>query len=133
MVCVLTDPLTRRVPEPVSRKDARTPRYVRGLNPLKAEDANLLAAISDPKWMVQGLRNRDLVASLYSEPAQDDTERRRRSSRITRVLRIMRAHGLLEKILGTHRYQMAPEARPKIQNLLALRNANAHQLTSNAA
>ena len=129
----LTEPLTRRVPEPVSRTDAATPRYVRGLNPLKAEDANLLAAISDPKWMVQGLRNRAVLTALYSEPAQDDKERRRRSSRIIRLLRIMRAHGLLEKIPGTHRYQMAPEPRTKIQNLLALGNANADQLTSNAA
>jgi hypothetical protein len=133
----LAEPLTRRVPEPASRKDGgkdgAAPRYVRGLNPLKAEDAQLLAAVSDPKWMVQGLRNRDLAAALYSEPAQDDKERRRRSSRITRLLRIMRGHGLLDKIPGTHRYQMAPEARVKIQNLLALRNANANQLTSNAA
>jgi hypothetical protein len=109
----LTEPLTRRVPEPVSRKDVATPRYVRGLNPLQAEDANLLAAISDPKWMVQGLRNRDLVTALYSEPAQDDKERRRPSSRITCLLRIMRAHGLLDKIPGTHRYQMAPRPARK--------------------
>jgi hypothetical protein len=129
----LTEPLTRRVSEPATRKDIAAPRYVRGLNPLKAEDTNLLAAISDPKWMVQGLRNRDLVAALYSEPAQDDKEKRRRSSRITRLLRILRAHGLLEKIPGTHRYQIAPEARTKIQTLLAIHNANADQLTSNAA
>jgi hypothetical protein len=133
----LTEPLTRRVPEPANRtdgaKDGAAPRHVRGLNPLKADDAQLLAAVSDPKWMVQGLRNRDLVAALYTEPAQDDQEKRRRSSRMTRLLRILRAHGLLDKIAGTHRYQMAPEARAKIQNLLALRNANANQLTSNAA
>jgi hypothetical protein len=129
----LTEALTRRVPEPPGRKDAPASRYVRGLNPLQTEDANLLAAISDPKWMVQGLRNRDLADALYSEPAQDDQERRRRSSRITRLLRLLRGHGLLDKIAGTHRYQIAPEARAKIQGLLALYNANAKQLTSNAA
>jgi hypothetical protein len=129
----LTEPLTRRVPEPGSRKEVAAPRYVRGLNPLQAEDAHLLAAISDPKWMMQGLRNRDLVAALYREPAQDDQDRRRRSSRITRLLRLLRGHGLLDKIAGTHRYQIASEARTKIQSLLALHNANAKQLTSNAA
>ena len=127
------EPLTRRVPEPAGRKEVSTPRYVRGLNPLKTEDANLLTALSDPKWMVQGLRNRDLVTALYTDTAQDDKEKRRRSSRVTRLLRLMRGHGLLDKIPGTHRYQLAPEARAKIQSVLALRNANADQLTSNAA
>ena len=83
--------------------------------------------------MVQGLRNRDLVTALYTDTAQDDKEKRRRSSRVTRLLRLMRGHGLLDKIPGTHRYQLAPEARAKIQSVLALRNANADQLTSNAA
>jgi hypothetical protein len=113
-VRALTEPLTRRVPEPARRKKVAAPRYVRGLNPLKAEDAGLLAA-------------------LDSEPAQDDTETRRRSSHVTRLLRILRAHGLLEKIPGTHRYQIDPEARTKVQNLLALCNANTNQLTRNAA
>jgi hypothetical protein len=129
----LAEPLTRRVPEPTSRQDAVAPRYVRGLNPLKAEDAQLLAAISDPRWMVQGLRNRDLVAALYNEPALDDKEKRRRSSRITRLLRILRGHGLLDKTPGTHRYQIVPQARTKLQSLLAFRNANTDQLTTNAA
>ena len=43
------EPLTRRVPEPAGRKEVSTPRYVRGLNPLKTEDANLLTALSDPQ------------------------------------------------------------------------------------
>ena len=83
----LTEPLTRRVPEPPGRKAAPVPGYVRGLNPLKADDAKLLAAISNPKWMIQGLRNRDLVATLYSEPAKDDKERRVAENRATRLLR----------------------------------------------
>jgi hypothetical protein len=131
----LAEPLTRRVPEPASKsgKAARPVRQVRGLNPLATEDAALLTAISDPKWMVNGLRNRDLVAMLYSTETQDAKERRRRSSRITRLLRLLRAHGLLEKIPKTHRYQVIPEARTNIQALLACRNANPDKLTSNAA
>jgi hypothetical protein len=133
----IAEPLTRRVPELNTRtkgpKNGEVPRYVRGLNPLTSEDFQLLAAVSDPRWMVQGLRNRDLVAALYDAAAPDAKEKRRRSSRVTRLLRILRAHGLLDKIPGTHRYQMAPEARVKIQNLLALNNATSDELTSNAA
>ena len=127
----LAEPLTRRVSE-ASSKPGKPPRQVRGLNPLAAEDAALLTAVSDPKWMLNGLRNRDLVATLYPTPA-DEREDRRRSSRITRLLRLLRAHGLLEKIPKTHRYQVPPEARTKIQALLACRNANPDKLTTNAA
>jgi hypothetical protein len=129
----VAEPLTRRAAEPAGKKTQVSPRFVRGLNPLKAEDAKLLAVISDPKWMMQGLRNRDLVAALYGEPATDDKEKRRRSSRVTRLIRLLRSHELLTKIAKTHRYQILPEARMKIQGLLALHNANAEQLTSNAA
>jgi hypothetical protein len=131
----LAEPLTRRVAEPrgPKAKAVQKPRYVRGLNPMKADDAALLAAISDPKWMVEGLKNRDLVAALYTDPAEDDKERRRRSSRITRLLRILRGHGLIEKTPRSHRYAIPNEARTKIQTLLAVRNANAEELTSKAA
>ena len=128
----LAEPLTRRVPEP-RRDSGPATRYVRGLNPLAELDAALLTAISDPRWMVQGLRNRDLVAALYPTPSDDPGERRRRSARATRLLRLLRGHGLLEKIPGSHRYQVGAEARARIQALLACRNANPDQLIANAA
>jgi hypothetical protein len=128
----LAEPLTRRVPQPRG-KAATPPRQVRGLNPLAAEDAALLAAISDPKWMIQGLRNRDVAAALYHDATEDAKERRRRSSHVTHLLRLLRAHGLLEKTSGTNRYQVPAEARIKIEALLAVRNANPDELTAKAA
>jgi predicted pyridoxine 5'-phosphate oxidase superfamily flavin-nucleotide-binding protein len=108
-------------------------RHVRGLNPLAEADAALLTAISDPKWFIQGLRNRDLVAALYPTASADPSERRRRSARVTRLLRLLRGHGLLEKIPGTHRYQVGADARTRLQAVLACRNANPDQLVTNAA
>ncbi len=128
----LAEPLTRRVPEP-RRASGPATRYVRGLNPLAELDAALLTAISDPRWMVQGLRNRDRVAMLYPTSSGDAAERRRRSARVTRLLRLMRGHGLWDKIAGSHRYQVGAEARARIQALLACRNANPDQLVANAA
>jgi hypothetical protein len=128
----LAEPLTRRAPAPAGRS-AKPPRQVRALNPLAAEDAALLAAISDPTWMLHGMRNRDLVAALYPTEAKDAPERRRRSAHVTYLLRLLRAHNLLEKIPGTHRYQVTTEARIKIEALLAVRNANPDVLTTKAA
>jgi hypothetical protein len=128
----LLEPLTQRVPE-ARRKSGKPARYVRALNPLAKPDADLLIAVSDPKWMVNGLRNRDLVAALYHTETEDAKERRRRSAHVTRLLRLLRAHGLLDKIPQTHRYQLSPEARTTIQAFLAARNANPDQLIRNAA
>ena len=128
----LTEPLTQRAVVPGTATD-KPARYVRALNPLAVADAQLLTAISDPQWMVHGLRNRDLVAALYPTAPADALEQRRRSSRVTRLLRMLRAHGLLEKIQGTHRYQVGAHARIQIQALLACRNANPDELVTKAA
>jgi len=92
-----------------------------------------LEAVNDPQYAVAGLRNRDLVAALYEKPAPTEPERRRRSARVTRLLRLLRAHGLLHKIPHTHRYQVSPQGRKTITALLNARNANVQYLTSIAA
>jgi hypothetical protein len=81
------------------------------------------------------LRNRDLVAALYptTTTTPDALEKRRRSARVTRLLRLLRGHGLLHKIPGTHRYDVGAHARIQIQALLACRNANPDQLVTKAA
>lgn len=125
----LSEPLCQRAPEPGKKPG----RKVRALNPLAATDAALLTAISDPKYMVNGVRNRDLVQALYSEPTTAAIEKRRRSARVTRLIRILRGHGLLHKVPRSHRYQVPADARTKILAILAARDANADELTSKAA
>jgi hypothetical protein len=122
--------------EPLCRKVkavGKACRSERGLNPMEESDAALLTAVVDPTFTVNGLRNRDLVAMLYATPAADEKERRRRSSRVTRLIRILRAHGILVRMEKSHRYQVCPEARTRLLALLAARNANAKSLTQNAA
>jgi hypothetical protein len=123
----LAEPLCHRVAEP-----GKSRRMARALNPLEDSDAALLTAISDPKWMVNGIRNRDLVAALYSAETTDPTEKRKRSARVTRLIRILRAHRLLHKIAKTHRYQVSADSRTTILALLAAHGANPDKLTSAA-
>lgn len=123
----LVEPLCRRVAAP-----GKAARRMRALNPLEPSDAALLTAISDPKWMINGLRNRDVVAALYPQATEDDTQRRRRSAQVTRLIRLLRGHGLLHKVSKTHRYQVPAEARTIIVALLAARDANPQKLTAAA-
>jgi hypothetical protein len=125
-----TDPLCQRALAP--GKNPRR-RRVRALNPLAPEDAGLLEAVLDPRFAINGLRNRDLLAVLYPKAAPDAREQRRRSAQVTRLLRLLRAHGLLHKVPKTHRYQLSAEARKRITAVLAARQANAETLTAQAA
>jgi hypothetical protein len=106
-------------------------RRYRGLNPLGADDARLLAAISQGEWLVAGFRNRDIRQALYGEEA-DDSQRRRQAAAVTRLLGILRAHGLIKKIPRTHRYLLTVEGTSVIPALLAANNATLQQLTSAA-
>ena len=121
----LTDRLSRRV-------KADDGRMLRGLN-LLGEDAALLAAAGRGEFAINGLRNRDLQALLFDEPAADDRERRRRSGQVTRKLRLLRAHGLLRKVPHTHRYMVSAKGREVMAALHAAREADTKKLTAAAA
>ena len=108
-------------------------RRYRGLNPYCPEDAALLQAVSNADFVVAGLRNRDLQARLFPAKNISQAERRRRSGRITRRLALLRAHGLLRKVTGTHRYLLTPKGRTVITALLAARQASVDQLNKLAA
>jgi hypothetical protein len=122
----LTEPLCRRAPAPGGRKK----RYERGLNPLSEQDGRLLRAVADPQFVVNGMRNRDLVRLLYDTPATHEQQTRRRASRVTRQLRLLRAHGLLRKVPRSHRYQVSQQGRKVITALLAAQDADTETLCS---
>jgi hypothetical protein len=107
-------------------------RRHRALHPWSADDAALLTAVSAGEFALNGLRNRDLRARLFSL-ARDATERRRQSAAITRRLALLRAHGLLKKVTGTHRWMVTDLGRRVITALLVARQASVDQLTKIAA
>jgi hypothetical protein len=59
-------------------------------------------------------------------------EIRRRAGRVTRQLRLLRAHGLLQKVPHTHRYQVTAAGRPIITALLTARQTPIAQLAKAA-
>ena len=70
----------------------------RGLN-LWGDDARLLAAITRGEFVRNGFRNRDLRTHLYGPPARDRNEEKRRSARVSRLLRLLRAHHLIKIVV----------------------------------
>jgi hypothetical protein len=106
-------------------------RRHRALNPLAPDDSRLLEAVSRGEWLVAGFRNRDIRQILYSA-APDESARRRQAARVTRLLGLLRAHGLIKKVPRTHRYLLTTEGTSVIPALIAANNATLQQLTTAA-
>ncbi len=106
-------------------------RSARGLNPLAAEDAMLLEAVSRGEFTLNGFRNRDLRALLFPDTC-DPTLTKRQGGQVTRRIRLLRAHGLVRKVSGTHRYQLTTKGRLTISALLAARAADTKRLLAAA-
>jgi hypothetical protein len=96
---------------------------------------------------LNGFRNRDLRDLLFPTPtaatnkntATPDadetavTQRRHQSGQVTRLLRLFLAHGLIQKIPRTHRYQLTVNGRRLLPTFPAARAASTQALSQIAA
>jgi hypothetical protein len=114
--------------QPVTRAGQR----YRALNPWAPEDGKLLELINRGEFLVNGFRNRDIRAAFFKSRGTQ-AELKRRTGWIGRRLRLLRAHGLIQKVTGTHRYLLTEKGRTTIVALLTARKADVEQLTKLAA
>jgi len=97
-------------------------------------DLALLATVARGEFATAGFRNRDLRGLLY--PAQPDSSpdhHRGLSARVSRQLRLLRAHGLIRKIPRSHRYQLTQHGRLLAAALFAARHSTIAKLIGSAA
>ena len=102
-------------------------RSVRALNPLSPEDVSLLEAVSRGEFMISGFRNSDL-REILMPAAEDVKEQKRQAAKVGRLLRLLRAHGLIAKVSTTNRYQLTDKGRATTSVLLPARQANTKHL-----
>lgn len=120
------------VAQEICQPIVREAKRYRAINPWGKEDGALLEAISRGEFAINGLRNRDLQRLLY-KTKPTEIEQRRRAGAVTRKLRLLRGHGLLKKVSGTHRYVLTPKGRDIATALLAARQADVEKLSNLAA
>lgn len=109
-------------------------RTVRGLNPWNDQDFRLLTFLAKGEWNINGLRNADLCRWL--QPGFDQLaphERKKLSGKATRLLGLLRAHRLIRKVGGTHRYTLTKTGRTFANALVLAATLQAKQLTDLAA
>ena len=108
-------------------------RRVRALNPLNPDDARLLEAVARGEFALHGFRNRDLRGLLFASAEVEPALRRSQAAKVTRLIRLLRAHQLVKRVASTHRYVLTDEGRKAITACLTARQANTSQLAELAA
>jgi hypothetical protein len=81
-------------------------RRRRGLNLLHADEQKLFRAILRGEHRLHGLRNREVAFQLFGPVPSDPIKKRQRTTRVSRLLQLLRAHGLIAKVPHAHRYQV---------------------------
>jgi hypothetical protein len=123
-----------RLLDQVGRPTDYRGRRVRALRIGDPADLALFQAVSRGEWATAGFRNRDLRRLLYATPGTvSQAQARRLTARVTRQLRLLRAHGLIHKISKTHRYRLTAKGHLLTAALFAARDATLHQLIGTAA
>lgn len=116
----------------ICERQHRKGKTYRALNPLNQQDFESLQFLSRGEIRLNGFRNSNLRQALY--PGIKDAEQRRRlSARISRYIRLLRAHGLVCKVSSTHRYQLTLKGTRVVNAVLAASSANTEQLMEMAA
>jgi hypothetical protein len=117
---------------PLCHRMVKDGRRYRALNPLGEVDARLLEFVGRGGHLITGFRNRDVRHCLYGERSKDAAVHRRQSGQVSRLLALLRAHGLIQKITKTHRYQVTTRGREQITAILAARAAGVEKLIAAA-
>lgn len=110
--------------DPVSQRVTHNGRPHRALRPISPDEARVFRILLHGTFHVQGIRNEDLRLALVPHAARDPIERRKAAGRITRTLRLLRAHGLLAKVSGTHYYRVTMKGHRVMTTALRFRDSD---------
>jgi hypothetical protein len=119
--------------ERISRPTTYNGRSVRGLRPWQPDDFLLLKTIAKGEFTIAGFRNRDLQQVFFQASPINEKEKRRRSAKISRLLRILRAHHIIRKIPSSYRYTLTTFGRDLINAILSTQNLTLSQLQNAVA
>ena len=111
--------------DPVSQRVVHDGRPYRALHPISPQDAPLLRMVLHGEFLLHGLTNRDLRTRLTPNDLEPDPAARRAiTARITRHLRLLRAHRLIRKIPRTHRYRITDKGEAIMSTAIKFRDTD---------
>ena len=126
------DPILKMI-DPVCKTVLWKGRRERALRPWSEEDQLLLQTITRGEFSINGFRNRDILPHLFPGALSSDDERRRASARVTRKLRLLRAHGIIRKVVNSHRYVFTKKGQKIASAIIKYQIVTLDQLEKAAA
>src|SRR5215475_10509047 len=108
----------------VSQRKENNGRYYRALRPVSPEDSRIFRVIQRGEYLFQGFRNRDLRQALESDSESDPAKRKKAANRITRLLKLLCAHGLIFKVVRTSYYRITKRGRELMSTAIKFRDSN---------
>jgi hypothetical protein len=106
-LAVVDDPqLSQELLDRVCSRASFAGRQRRALNPLSRQDQQLFFAVLRGEHALRGFRSRDLAPYLNQPATKDPEQRRRQSGQRSRLLQLLRAHGLIARLPKTRRYRV---------------------------
>jgi hypothetical protein len=121
---------TRLLLDPVSKPVTRDHRPYRALRPISPQDAELFKAVMKGQFLLRGFTNRDLRQALYPQGADEQPQKRRQSGRITRLVRLLRAHRLVQKVTKTRYYRVTDYGQRVMTASMSVRDADVARLAA---
>src|SRR6266550_817005 len=110
--------------DPVSQRVTRHGRPFRALQPITPNETAVFQVLLHGQFCIQGIRNADLRHQLFPEAEHTVVPRRQASGRISRLLRLLRAHGLLRKVSGTRYYRVTTKGHAVMTTALTFRQTD---------
>ena len=121
---------SHRLLDPVSHPVRHRGRRYRPLRPISPHEVPLLRALLRGEHCTQGFRNADLRRRLYPAVERDPVARRQAANRVSRLIRLLRAHRLVHKTSHTRYYRVSPLGHSVISTALAFRDHDLALLAS---
>ena len=115
-----TDQAVSSIVQPVCQRVCLKKRFIRGLRPWTPQDLQLLSIINRGEFSINGFANKDILHHLFPQTFSSHELKRRASSKITRMISMLRAHGIIQKITKRYRYPPHPQREGNYQCHFAL-------------
>lgn len=134
MTCAQVEDTLLEIAKRACKKTTRNGRSVRGLNPWNEQDFQLLTFLAKGEWNVNGFQNADLCRCLDPRAVKlSADERKKLSAKATRMISLLRTHGLVRKVAKTHRYKLTPTGSTFATALVLAASVQGKQLMDLAA
>jgi hypothetical protein len=134
IACAQINETLESVAKDVCNPVTKSGKRYRALNPWDKDDAQLLLFLGKGELALNGFRNKHLRSWLYPKADENNRdETKRLAARVSRIIRLLRAHGLVKKIASENRYILTDKGQKFATALLSASAVDIHWLIERAA